>query len=456
MSSLLEGFAGSQLAITAEDAEPRSTAMKLAYVVSRFPKPTETFILSELEALRARDVRVEVFSLLNRQHVATRGGSSLRQKCKDFLRPPEAEVPRHEDAARWQSRAHYSALLTTEVVLAQFWFMLRHPVRYARSLVSLVARNWGSLRYLLGGLILFPRIVLIARQMERMRVTHIHAHFANNPAAAAFIIHRLTGLPYSFTAHGSDLHRDQHMLKQKIRDAAFVACISDFNREWALRHTDRAFTPKIEVVHCGVDTERFSPVYAPQPSGDVPKILQIGTLHEVKGQSILLEACALLAKQDVHVECHFVGDGPDREMLEELADHFDIRANVFFHGYCTPREVRAHLSQCDMLACPSVESSDGRREGIPVVLMEAMASGVPVIASSLSGIPELVDNETEGLLFQPGHSRELASGIRFMLENPETAQAFAAAAREKVVAEFDRDTNIEALIDLFERRSAVC
>ena len=215
MSSLLEGLAGSQLAITTEDAEPRSSAMKLAYVVSRFPKPTETFILSELEALRARDVRVEVFSLLNRQHVATRGGSSLRQKCKDFLRPPSTEVPRHEDAARWQSRAHYSALLTTEVVLAQLWFLLRHPVRYLRSLVSLVARNWGSLRYLLGGLILFPRIVLIARQLERMRVTHIHAHFANNPAAAAFIIHRLTGLPYSFTAHGSDLHRDQHMLKQK-------------------------------------------------------------------------------------------------------------------------------------------------------------------------------------------------------------------------------------------------
>ncbi|MFK7821701.1 MAG: glycosyltransferase family 4 protein [Planctomycetaceae bacterium] len=447
MSILVEDSAGRQLDLLT-DVQPRTKPMKLAYIVSRFPKPTETFILSELEALRARDVRVEVFSLLDKQHATNRGGSSLRQKFVDLVRPAKVDPPQHADAVRWQSRAHYSPLFSLQVLLSQFAFLIRHPIRYTRALVSLIARCSGSLRYLSSGLLLFPRIVLIARQLQQMRVTHIHAHFANNPAAAAFIIHRLTELPYSFTAHGSDLHRDHHMLKQKVRDAAFVVCISEFNRDWALRRSDISFEDKVKVIHCGVDTQTFKPRTG-QPS-EFTRVLQIGTLHEVKGQSILLEACAELKRQDVRVDCHFVGSGPDRDLLEQLAKSLEITDRVIFHGYQTPRDIRSHLANADILACPSVESSDGRREGIPVVLMEAMASGVPVIASSLSGIPELVDNEVEGLLFKPGSSRELANGLRFLSENPTKAQDFAEAARTKVLQEFDRDQNIEALIDLFE------
>lgn len=453
MSLVVErSSAGSQIDLAA-DAEPRAAEMKLAYIVSRFPKPTETFVVTELEALRARDVRVEVFPLLDRQHALGRGGSSLRQKGLDLLRPTKATAPLNVEAARWQSRAHYSSLFNLNVLLAQFWFLLRHPVRYVRALASMVVRNWGSLRYLFGGLILFPRIVLIAQQLQQMRVTHIHAHFANNPAAAAFIIHRLTGLPYSFTAHGSDLHRDQHMLKQKIRDAAFVVCISEFNRDWALRRSDPKFGDKVKVIHCGVDTSTFKPRLGEESV--ITRVLQVGTLHEVKGQSVLLDACAELKRQGIDIECHFVGDGPDRSMLEELASALGVSDRTVFHGYRTPRELRDHLANADVLACPSIEASDGRREGIPVVLMEAMSSGVPVIASSISGIPELVDDGVEGLLFQPGNSRDLADGIRFLMENPQKADDFAEAARDKVLAEFDRDTNVEQLIDLFEE-TATC
>lgn len=450
MSTLVDGSAGSQIRL-GRDVEPRTVAMKLAYIVSRFPKRTETFVLSELEALRARDVRVEVFPLLDRKHSGSEGGPSLRQKLRDFLWPPEPEEARHEAASRWQSRAHYSGLLTVEVVTAQFSFLLRHPLRYIGSLISLIVGNWGSLRYLIGGLMLFPRIVLIARQLQQMRVTHVHAHFASNPATAAFVVHRLTGLPYSFTAHASDPHGDLHMLRQKVRDAAFVACISEFNREWAMRHSDQKHAYKMKVVHCGVDTRFFAPNGRLKSAGAPTRILQIGTLHEVKGQSILLDACAVLAKEGVQLECHLIGDGPDRKMLEQVAEHLGISDRVTFHGYLTPREIRTQLAESDMLVCPSVESSDGRREGIPIGLMEAMASGVPVIASSLSGIPELIDNETEGLLFQPGSSRELASGIQFLIENPDKSTAFAAAARARVVEEFDRDCNVELLLDLFER-----
>lgn len=426
--------------------------MKLAYVVSRFPKPTETFVLSELEALRERDVPVDVFPLLNLNHAGTKGGSSLLRKAIDLLRPGKPPVPRHPLAAEWQSRAHYARLLSLDSLAAFIEFTLRRPVRLATALGSLIVRNIGSIRYLASNLLLFPRMVQIARDMQRLKVTHLHAHFANSPAAAALTVHRLTGLPFSFTAHGSDLHRDQHMLTQKMQEAAFVICISEFNRQWALRHSSQEFEEKTRVVHCGVETSLFSPRQNRlDRTPDAPlRILQIGTLHEVKGQAVLLNACQHLNAQGVPFECGFVGDGPDREPLQQLATDLGIADRVRFHGYCPPEEVRELLGQADVLACPSVESSDGRREGIPVVLMEAMASGVPVVASRLSGIPELVDCGTEGLLFEPGVAQELAAALTAIAESPRKARQFATAAREKVLADFDQKKNIGQLIALFE------
>lgn len=426
--------------------------LKLAYIVSRFPKPTETFVLSELEALRERDVPVEVFPLLSLRHAVAKGGSSLISKVIALLRPSKPPEPRHDTAAYWQARARYAQLLSFDAIRAVLGFVVRHPIRFGASLGSLVFRNIGSLRYLSSNLVLFPRMVQIARDLERMRVTHVHAHFANSPAAAALTVHRLTGLPFSFTAHGSDLHRDRHMLKQKIQSAAFVVCISEFNRQWALKHSSLDFAEKTKVVHCGVQTDLFAPESAAtNRASDAPlRILQVGTLHEVKGQTILLQACAMLVEQGVAFECEFVGEGPDFEKLSRLAEELGLADKVVFHGYCPPSELRRLLAKADVLACPSVASSDGRREGIPVVLMEAMASGVPVVASRLSGIPELVECGSEGLLFEPGEPAELASALAFISESPDKASRFAKAARRKVLEQFDQRKNIDLLLALFE------
>lgn len=423
--------------------------LKLGYIVGRFPRPNETFVLTELEALRANDVSVEVFPLLDLKHAAAHNSSSLRVKAIELLRPTERPDTKHEAAARWKSRAFYSPLLSMEVLLAQFSFFFAHPVRYLTALCSLLFRSFGQLRFLSSGLMLFPRIVLMARQMERMRVTHVHAHFANEPAAAALVVHQLTGLPFSFTPHGTDLHHDRHMLKQKIRQAAFVVCISKFNRDRLLEAGGFDCVSRLKVVHCGINTHLFSPREEPITTTQPIRVLLVGSLLEVKGQAILLQACAELKRRGERIECHIVGTGPDRNMLGRLAAHFRIADQVFFHGYLTPKEIHRELQCADVLVCPSVESSDGRREGIPVVLMEAMATGVPVIASSLSGIPELVTNEVEGLLLEPGNADELANGIQFLAENPSTAQAFADAALSKILAEFDIARTIPELIHLF-------
>ncbi len=434
-----------------------SRSLKLAYVVSRFPKPTETFVLSELEALTDREVPVEVFPLLSLEHAAVKGGSSLIRKVIDLFRPPEPATPKYVTAARWQARARYGKLLSADALQSMFGFLLRHPVRLISAIGSLVIRNLGSLRYLGSNLILLPRMVQIARDMRCIGITHIHAHFANSPAAAALTVHRLTGLPFSFTAHGSDLHRDQHMLKQKMDEAAFVVCISEFNRRWALEHSSAEFANKTKVVHCGVNTDVFTPpddATARRP-GAVLRVLQIGTLHEVKGQALLLRACAMLAERGVPFKCEFVGDGPDTGMLQQLVAELELSEHVTFHGYCPPQKVRQLLSSADVLTCPSIESSDGRREGIPVVLMEAMACGVPVIASQLSGIPELVESGSEGLLVEPGDHGALATALEFAANSPEDMARFAGAARKKVLSQFDQQKNVDALITLFEE-SARC
>ena len=423
--------------------------LKLAYIVGRFPRPTETFVLTELEALRAHDVTVDVFPLLDIRHAGAHNSASLRGKARELLRPTEPAEAKHEAAARWKSRAHYSPLWSVEVLLAQFGFFFTHPIRYMTALFSLLLRSVGRLRFLSTGLMLFPRIVLMARQMEQTRVTHVHAHFANEPAAAALVVHQLTGLPFSFTPHGTDLHHDQHMLKTKLRHASFVVCISEFNRERLLRAGGPGCEERLKVVRCGVNTKLFSPGDGSTAPGKRTRILQVGALLEVKGQAVLMQAVADLKRSGETVECHFIGTGPDREMLQQLATHFGIADQVTFQGYRTPREIHGELQRADMLICPSVDSSDGRREGIPVVLMEAMATGVPVIASSLSGIPELVTNEVEGLLFEPGNVRELSIGIQFLIENPDTAIAFAEAARAKVLAEFDIERTVPRLIQLF-------
>jgi len=441
----------------AKTPPPESRRLKLAYVVSRFPKPTETFVLSELEALRDRDVPVEVFPLLSLEQAAVKGGSSLARKVVDLFRPPEPATPKYAAAARWQARARYGKLLSVDAVQSMFGFLLQHPVRLISALSSLVFRNLGSLRYLGSSLVLFPRMVQIARDMQCIGITHVHAHFANSAAAAALTIHRLTGLPFSFTAHGSDLHRDQHMLKQKVEEAAFVVCISEFNRHWALEHSAPEFAEKTKVVHCGVNTGLFAPSddAAARRSETALRVLQIGTLHEVKGQAVLLRACATLVERGVPFQCEFVGDGPDSEMLQQLVTELGLCQQVTFHGYRPPQEVRELLSSADVLACPSIESSDGRREGIPVVLMEAMACGVPVVASRLSGIPELVESGSEGLLVEPGDPIALANAFEFAANSPQDVSRFAKAARQKVLSQFDQRKNIDQLITLFEE-SAQC
>lgn len=398
--------------------------LKVAYVVSRFPKLTETFVLCEALAMEREGIEVDVYPLF----------------------PHESAVT-HPEAAALVGRAHFEPLFSWRMVRAHAHFVRRRPAAYGGALWCLLRSNLGSLRYLAGALASFPKVVHFAAEMQARGVQHVHAHFASHPAAAAFVIRRLADIPYSFTAHGSDLHRDRHMLREKVAEASFVVCISRYNREVVLAECGFEHAARALVIHCGVDLELFHPPDAElEPEEGRPlRILCTGTLHEVKGQTHLIEACRLLRERGVDVCCELIGDGPDRERLARQARAAGLGARIRFSGECTREEVAKRLREVDVVATPSVPTRDGRREGIPVALLEAAASGRPVVASALSGIPEALDDGAEGVLVPPGDAVALAAAIERLARDPALRRRLGAAARERMVREFSLPANASRL-----------
>jgi len=249
-------------------------------------------------------------------------------------------------------------------------------------------------------------------------------------------------LPWSFTAHGSDLHREQAMLRETVDEAAFVVAISEYNRRFILEHVGTGYADKVRVIHCGVQPDLFERA----TSADGPlQIACVGTLHAVKGQGYLLQACARLRDRGVEFNCHFIGDGPDRDSLERQAQELGIRDRVVFHGACERGRVRALLARMHVAAAPSVPTADGRREGIPVALMEAAACGLALVASRLSGIPELVVDGETGYLADPGDVEGLANAMGRLAQSPGRGRQLGDAVRRHLEREFDLATNAARL-----------
>jgi glycosyltransferase involved in cell wall biosynthesis len=215
---------------------------------------------------------------------------------------------------------------------------------------------------------------------------------------------------------------------------------------------------KLDILHVGVDTTLFSPgqvaAEAVAPPDTPLGIVCVGTLHEVKGQVHLVRACAVLRDRGVDVACRIIGRGPDEPMLRRTIDQLGLRDVVTLVGPLARDGVIDELRRADVLVAPSVISARGQKEGIPVVLMEAMSCGLPVVASRLSGIPELVEHERSGLLVTPGRPEELADALARLAGDPELRGRLGSAGRSTIERDFDLRTNATKLVRLFERAAA--
>jgi colanic acid/amylovoran biosynthesis glycosyltransferase len=414
-----------------EETPVEAGPFKVAYVMSRFPKLTETFVLGEIQAVEELGVEVVLYPLLR-----------------------EREPVVHPDAVRFSARARYQPFLSRAILRSQLAFLRRSPRAYLSTLWDLLRGTWGSLNFFVGAVGIFPKVAHAARLMSAEGVEHVHCHFSNHPAAAGFVIRRLTGIPFSFTAHGSDLHVDRRMLRAKVAEAAFVVAVSEYNRDVIVEECGEEAREKVVLVHCGVDTEFFRPTKVEAKKGPL-SILCVGKLHEVKGQTYLVEACRLLASAGIDVSCNLLGDGPDRGALtRQIADN-GLGGRVKILGERDRVQVAALLADAHVLAAPSVPTRSGKREGIPVALMEAMSAGVPVVATRISGIPELVDDEATGLLVPPRDSTALAWALRRLHDDPALRGRLALAGRDKVKREFDVRANAAELVRHFRTHAEV-
>jgi colanic acid/amylovoran biosynthesis glycosyltransferase len=308
--------------------------------------------------------------------------------------------------------------------------------------------TWGSADFFLGAIVIFPKAALFAQEMMDEGIAHIHAHFASHATVAALIIHRLTGIPFSFTARGTDIQVDRHMLKEKIEAAEFVIAVSSDNKRIMVDECGSRLGKKIRVIHGGVDVGRLVPS-SNFPAARNLRILCVARFEEVKGHTYLVEACKLLRKRGVAFECRLVGDGPLVSKIKEQLQQSELQDAVCLLGARTYPEVIQELRKADVVVLATAPTVEGKREGIPNVLKEAMACGLPVLASSVGGIPELVEHEHTGFLLPPRDSVALADALQRLFADKALCETLGRAGRDKIVREFNLSISTAKRAQLF-------
>jgi glycosyltransferase involved in cell wall biosynthesis len=400
-------------------------ATPIAYIVSRFPKLTETFILREMLEMERQGQPIIILPLLRIQ-----------------------QPIRHAEAAYLMSRVHYTPFLSLSILAANLHYLRRSPRAYLKALWSALKGTWGSAEPFIGAIAIFPKSAYFARMIEEQEIQHVHAHFASHPALAALIIRELTGIGFSFTAHAHDIFVYKRMLAEKINKACFVVAISEFNKEYLLRMCGETAVAKIKVIRCGIELERYRRQQGCL-KGDRFTILCVGSLQPYKGTEYLVKACALLRSRLGTFRCLIVGEGKERKHLERLISDLELNEVVYLLGGQPQDKVASLLAETDLFVLPSVVAAHGQMEGIPVALMEAMASDLPVVTTRLSGIPELVQDGVTGLLVPPGEERALADAVALLYQRVHLRQEMGHRGREKVASEFQLATNVGKLRSLF-------
>lgn len=403
------------------------TVGAVAYLVSRYPAVSHTFILREVQGLRALGLHVEVAS----------------------VNAPDREPQRMTDDERAEAAGTYGLKQhgVAGALAALGWAAATRPLALARTLRAALGFGRGLRRVY--SLAYAVEAAMVVRWMSQRGLRHLHVHFGNEAAAVGTLARTLGGLGLSITIHGPDEFDDVpgQRLRHKVEMADRVVCISQFARSQLMRLTAPGQWAKLQLCRLGVDPQRFAPA-APRAPGPV-RLLSVGRLAPAKGQLLLVNACAALRREGLAFELRIVGDGPDRARLQDAVRRQGLDACVRFTGALNQAEVRAELAQADAFVLPSLA------EGIPVVLMEAMASGLPCVTSPVNGIPELIEHEHSGLFAAAGDTEALTDQLRRVITDAPLRQRLAAAGRAQVERAFHHGRNVERLAGILRALPSV-
>jgi glycosyltransferase involved in cell wall biosynthesis len=397
--------------------------MRVAYILSRFPYLTETFILREMLSLRRLGWEVHVFPL--------------------FAPLP---TPVHEEAQEMLPYVHSSPfLLSGRLLLANLRFLVRSPARYARALATAIWQSYREPRVLLRVLLTFPKSVYFASEMEYLDIEQIHAHYVWVNGISARIVHDLIDVPYSLHPHAFGLFmREQEDVRRQLDLADGVVTIAEYHRQYIANLCHRWTAEEIAVVHCALDLEEFVPDHVTAKDGRV-RILSVGSLRQKKGHEYLIDACAQLVKRGQRFHCQVVGDGPLRRALEERISLHGLEDHVSLLGPKTQKEIRDLYRHTDAFVLACVVARDGDRDGVPYSLMEAMAMEIPVITTPVTGIPELVRDGKTGLLVPERDSASLAQAMERLICDEALRHDLGRRGRQAVEAGFDVRATIPQL-----------
>jgi glycosyltransferase involved in cell wall biosynthesis len=406
--------------------------MHIGYVISRYPAVSHTFIQREVLGLRKLGWTVTTLSI-------------RRTAANDLLTDADREESRH---------THIIVPPNPLTLLAAFLFaVLFTPGKFLRTLSCAWHLRRPGIRGALWSLFYFLEALLVHRLCRKKKIRHLHAHFANVASDVALLASMLNAGTFSYTMHGPTEFFDiaHHRLSEKTRAARFVVCISDFARSQLMSMVPPEHWPKLQVVHCGIDPQQFE---AARPNrldadGRPLEILCVARLAPVKGHSILFQAVAELILRGHNVHITLAGDGPLRAELTYVAEALGLHAHVKFLGNVGQDVIHSLYAAADLFVLPSFA------EGVPVVLMEAMAARCPVIATRIAGIAELIEHGVTGLLVNPGRADLLAEAVERLLLNPRATERMALAASEKVRRDFNLNTVAEQLAVIFQKTLAV-
>lgn len=417
---------------TVVDGGPASSvherrAMRIAYLNSRYPALSHTFIQREIDALRSRGVDVVPFSI---------------------RRPSVEELGAGADVTE-RDRTIYLLHPRVRSLVSLFVGCLSAPIRAARTIAASQRLAPAGLAARARWIAYALEAIVLARELRKRGLRDLHVHMANNGAAVALLATTYaTDVRYSLTIHGpaefGDI--DRLRVRQKVHRAVFVRLISECGRAHVMAATDPVEWAKMQVIHCGIDTEVIRPSEWRMTSP--LRIVAVGRLAPVKGFSVLLEALRVLTVRGIDARLRLIGDGPDRARLEQTAKRLALNDRVAFVGALAPDGVMAEIRDA------SVFVSSSFLEGIPVVLMEAMASGIPVIATRVGGVPEMIADGVHGRVVSPGSADAVADAIEEFVDDAAAARHRLESAREQIVEHFNVHRSAAQLHGLFVQHAS--